>query len=536
MSLSRVGLFLPLLLSVVCLAPCQAQDASIEEDPLLANEPTNELQWGTPRSSAIGFLRASSETDFETAARFLDLRNLPDSVEAIGGEELARQLYHVLSRAVWLDDYRLSDDPDGSLGDGLPGYRDELVVIEARGREYPLWMQRVPREDGTRIWKVSNRSVALIPELYRAFSYPRPVEHIRNWFPKDAYFLGLEAFKWFIALVAIGVAWPLFWMIGWLLSRLVSAPKKSTYPLVRKVFSGPFILIGTAFFISTILRELGVGPQVQKAMDANTLVTVAVVWAGWAIINLIREFKVDRLVSQGRPGAAKLLQPISTLGKLLILLIGLLYWLNNIGVSITAVLAGLGVGGLAIALALQKPIEDLMGAFSIFSHSTVRVGDFCRHGELTGVVEEIGLRMTQIRTLDNTLVAVPNSRIAYAEVENYTARRKIRFCPTLRLRYDSTPAQLRSVADGVLALLQADARVRDELLFSRLLEFDEDAFLIKVHSYIDTSSYLEFLEISEELNYRIVEIVQASGTGFALPSHALYMQAGQPPVVPADTP
>jgi MscS family membrane protein len=143
--------------------------------------PEDALNRGTPRGSIIGYLEACADFDFEKAAEFLDLRNLPDEVHELGGSELARQLNHVLSRSVWLDDYNVSDKPEGVKGDGLPDYRDELVVIrKPDGEEISILMQHVPRGDGEQIWKVSNRSVSLIPDLYDEFSYHPWIEKIRE--------------------------------------------------------------------------------------------------------------------------------------------------------------------------------------------------------------------------------------------------------------------------------------------------------------------------------------------------------------------
>ncbi len=486
--------------------------------------PEDALNRGTPRSSAIGFLDACARLDWEVAAQYLDLRNLPEDVEELGGPELARQLNQVLSRSVWLDDYNVSDHPEGVKGDGLPEYRDELVTVQTPEKKYPIWMQRVPRGDGERIWKLSNRSVALIPELYDFYSYSAPVERIRNWFPEDASFLGLEAFKWFIALAIALLSWPVYYLIGWLLSRLFSSPKSQIYPFVRKVFTGPLVLIAILLTAAKVLIELGMGAYAQQVSDAKTLITLAVVWAGWAIVNLFKKYKQNKLIEQERPGAAKLLQPMTTFFKLLILLIGLLFWLNNIGVNITTLLAGLGVGGLAVALALQKPIEDLMGALTIFSQASIKVGDFVRYEDIFGTVEDIGLRTTRLRTLTNTVVSIPNSRIAYVEVENISSRKMIRFWPTLRLRYDTSREQLQEIRDHIWKLLSEHDRIHDEPVRVRFTDFDKDAILMKLHCFLKTTDFTESLEIGEELNYEIMRIVEAAGARFALPGTTMYIE------------
>lgn len=494
--------------------------------PLAADKgPEDALGRGTPRSAAIGFLKTCSEFDFEKASEYLDLRNLPPGVSEIGGPELARQLNHVISRSVWLDDYNVSNHPEGAKGDGLPGFRDELVKIKTPdGKETPIWLQRVPRGDGELIWKVSNRSVALIPALYDEFSYPEFVEKIRKWFPEDASFLGFETFKWFIMLVFAFISWPLFWAIGWLLSRAFSSPERETYPLVRNVFTWPFILLAYLFFGSFIVEALGASARAQQVMDAKTVIVIAVIWALWAATNLFKVYKQSKLYEAGRPGAAKLMQPMTTLVKLLVLIFGLLFWLNNIGVNITTVLAGLGVGGLAMALALQKPIEDMMGALSIFSQAPFRVGDFCRYGQVFGVVEDIGIRTTRLRTLTNTVVSIPNSRIAYQEVENLSYREKIRYWPTLRLRYDTREEQMQQIRNGIQELLEGHERVHDEPIRVRFTDFDKDAILIKVHSFLKTTDYTESLEIGEGLNYGIMKIVEGAGARFALPAASLHIE------------
>jgi MscS family membrane protein len=486
--------------------------------------PEDALNRGTPRGSILGYLLASAEGDFKRAAEFLDLRNLPDEVEEIGGPELARQLNHVLSRAVWLDDYTVSDNPQGLQGDGLPTYRDELVRIKTEDGEVAIWMQHVFRGDGEMIWKVSNRSVALIPELYELYSYPPGVDRISKWFPPEASFLGLEAFKWFIMIACGLLAWPLLHLLGIALSRLFSRPDRPLYPLVRKVMTGPLVAIGILLVFRAVLLELGMGARAQEIAQSKTLSIVVFIWAFWAVINLFRNHQQGKLEAAGRPGAARLMRPLTTFIKILVLLLGALFWLNNIGVNITTVLAGLGVGGLAVALALQRPLEDMMGALTIFSQAPFRVGDLVQYGSFLGAVEDIGLRTTRLRTLTNTVVSVPNALIAAREVENLSYRTKIRYWPTLRLRYDTTSAQLREITSNIAGMLADHGRVHDEPIRVRVTDLTDDAILVKVHSFLDTTDFPESLEIGEGLNLRIMEIVQGAGARFALPGRSILLE------------
>ena len=519
-----------LLLALSLLAPAvNAQDpapesAVTEEPESVEQVPEDVLGRGTPSSSISGFLEAASSADFEKAAQYLDLNRLPLEAQQLGGPELARRLNHVISRSVWMDEYTLSNDPDGEQGDGLPDNRDRLVTIEVDWGEVPLWMQRVPRDDGELIWKVSNRSVALIPRLYQEFSYAPVVETIREWFPEDAAFLGFELFKWFILIAVILLSWPVFYFIGLFLLRLFISQDLPTYALWRKVVTGPLVAIAVLVVGSMVFLYLGAGLVAQQIGQAHTLSTLVFIWASWSVINLVRAYQQEKLKAEGRPGAAQLMQPMSTFLKILVLLFAVLFWLNNVGVNITTVLAGLGVGGLALALALQKPLEDMMGALSLFAQAPIKVGDFCKYGNVFGTVEEIGLRSTRLRTLTNTVVHIPNAKIAYSELENLSSRTMIRYWPTLRLRYDTTPEQLRTVLTGIQQMLEQHQQVYDDPLRVRLTDFGDDAILIKLHAFMKTTDFAESLEIAQDLNFRIIDIMHNAGVQFALPGSSIYME------------
>jgi len=517
-------LIFTLLLSVSAMAQETAPVEITKTATPVDTGPEDALNRGTPRGSIVGYLQTAGALDFVTAAEYLDLRNLPQEVDELGGPELARQLNHVLSRAVWLDDYTVSESPEGVKGDGLPDYRDELVVIKTRDGEVSLWMQHVPRGDGEKIWKLSNRSVALIPDLYDEYSYSQLVETIRGWFPEDVVFMGLEAFKIFIVLVLALLCWPVFHLIAVLLSRLFSSPEGPTYALRRKVLTRPMVAVAILLVCEFTLARLGISAKTEEIMEAQTVNTIIAIWALWATINLVKTHKQEELIKLGRPGAAKLIQPMTTFAKILVFLLGSLFWLSNMGVNISTVLAGLGVGGLALALALQKPMEDVMGALTLFTLAPIKVGDLCVYDGIKGHVEDIGLRSTLIRTMSNTLVYIPNARIAIMEIENLSARKKIRFWPTLRLRYDTTTEQLRIVLSYIVAMLEQHERVHDDPIRARFAEFDEDAILIKVNSFIKTTDFAESLEIGEDLNFRIMEIVQNAGAKFALPGKSIYME------------
>jgi MscS family membrane protein len=185
-------------------------------------------------------------------------------------------------------------------------------------------------------------------------------------------------------------------------------------------------------------------------------------------------------------------------------------------------LAGLGVGGLALALAAQPTLENLIAALTLHADRPVRVGDFCRFGDTLGIVEGIGMRSTRIRTLDHTLLSVPNAEISKGPVDNYSARRKIWYHPRIRLRYETTPDQVRHLLVEIRKLLYAHPRVLADPARIRFVGFGEYSLDLDVFAYVDTKDYGEYLEIAEDLNLRIMDVIKAAGTELAIPARLEY--------------
>ena len=141
-----------------------------------------------------------------------------------------------------------------------------------------------------------------------------------------------------------------------------------------------------------------------------------------------------------------------------------------------------------------------------------------------GTIEEIGLRTTRLRTLANTLIAIPNGRLANEPIDNYSAREKILYRPTLRLRYDTTPEQLTHILDSIRKLFSSHERILQDSHRVRFKEIADDALLIEVYAYLDTTAWSVYLELAEELNMQILEIVAQAGTTLSLPARTLHIE------------
>ncbi len=480
----------------------------------------DEFDRGTPRRSLLGFLTAAQDRDFEIAAEYLDLRNLPSRAKKFDGWRLAHGLSIVIQKELWIDLDEISDHPDGVGGDGLPSYRDKFAEIQSRDEVIALLLQRVPRGDGEFVWKISNKTVGEIPALYEEFGYGPIEEYLIGVLP-DITILNVELFKWVIVIGAALVAYPILRILLGFLAGLVAKESSPVRDAVHRFFTRPLLWLIMIMITNRVTASLGLGIEAQKLASAHTVDLIIIAWVLLSATNLFSNVLRLRMQRKGKEGAVVLLRPLGNAFKILIVLFAFLLWLDNLGFNITALVAGLGVGGIAIALALQKPLEDLFGAVSMYSQQPAKIGDFCKFGEIMGTIEEIGLRTTRIRTMANTVVSIPNAKIAGDVLDNYSVRQRIWYHPNLTLRYDSKPKQLNEVLAATRELLTNHERVVDDPLRVRLTGFGKEGFEIDVYAYINTSDYAEFLEIAEELNLGIIIIVAKSGTQFAVPIHML---------------
>ena len=199
--------------------------------------------------------------------------------------------------------------------------------------------------------------------------------------------------------------------------------------------------------------------------------------------------------------------------------------LHFYGIDPTAALAGLGIGGVALALAAQKTLENVVGGLSIIFDKAVRVGDFLKLGDAFGTVDYIGLRSTRIRTLDRTILSVPNGQIANVTIETLSSRDKFWFRHIVSVRYQTTSHQLRAVIDGARSRLAGHPLIEKESVRVRLIRLAPSSLDIELFAYIFASDWERFLEIQEQLLLDVMAIVEEAGAAIALPSQTLYVGA-----------
>jgi MscS family membrane protein len=488
--------------------------------------PDDALGRGTPRSSVRGFLSAAKDRDYARAAEYLDLRGLPAGMES-QWPELARQLRIVLDQTLWVDLDSLSPDAEGDQNDNLPIVRDRVGRISADGKTYDLYLQRVPRGDGVYIWKFADMTAEQIPQLYQQFGYGQLERVLPAWM-FDVSILGVNLWLWAAVLGLAAVMFPVAMLVtrtATLGLRVLNAELADRF---ERLFSGPVSLLVWTVMVRNTATVLGSSVALNALSQARTVQVIAVAWLFMRVVDFSVQRAGSNLERKGLAGSRVLLIPVARLVKFIALAGAVLLWLDNAGYKVTTLLAGLSISGVAVALASQKSLENIFGAITLFTSQPVKVGDFCRFGDKIGTVEEIGLRATRIRTLERTVITVANAEFANLHLDNFSARDRFWYHPTLQLRYETTPDQIRYILVEVRKMLYAHPKILAEPQHVRFKGFGEYSLDIEVFAYMGVKDYDESLEVAEDLNLRIMDIVTESGSDFAFPSEVQYSLPGKP--------
>lgn len=520
-----------LLVALVLVPPAWAQAAAIPQAAPQAKapveaQPANQDPLGrdTPRGTVLGFIKAADAANFERAVQYLDTRQSPKQAQ-----ELALELRVVLDRLLSAADIeQLSNQPGGDLQDNLPPNLERVGTVQTGGDTLDILLERVQRGNNPPIWLFSAPTLKRIPAIYEGIR-PFWVERYM-WKPlRDIRFLDLALWQWLLLPVTmvliLGATWllsrGLFSVIRLLLFRVTGELADAQLAQVMS----PVRLVAFSLAMGAWLSVTSF-PLLVRLYLGRVAVAIGVVGLAWLCLRLLDisaelvEIHLRRLNYQSRIAITQLLR---RLGKALVILAGGLWLLYLASIDLTAALAGLGIGGIALAFAAQKTLESLFGGILIISDQPVRVGDFCKIGNVSGTIEEIGLRSTRIRTPDRTVVSVPNSQMAAENIENFGVRDKICFRPTIALPSKTTADQLRYVLARVRRMFYEHPMVETQSARIRFVRFGTSSLDLEVFAYVLTSDYDRFVEVQEDLLLRILDIIEASGTGVAFPSSILYL-------------
>ena len=483
----------------------------------------------TPQQALVALYSAFRVGDPEAAALYLDLRYVPEILEDVPPVNIARGLLFVFSQQNVLDLSRISGEPEGSLNDGLPEDLEQFGTVTLSEEVIPVYLQRIEDADGTLIWRVSNATVARTPDMWDELGYSDFNVWLSQVLP-EFYILGMGNFQVAILLLTVIGGW---FVTGWfslLIARLVGRFTSPWQHALSRFLRVPLRLILYVLLIRIVIANLGLSVIAKAYLQSSPLEYLVAVILAFGLLNLYRDFKIRQLELQGDIEYVALIKPVVVILRIVIATTAALMWADQAGFNVSTLIAGLGVGSLAVALAAQKTLENVIGAITLYTARPIRPGDWCRFGQIQGTVEEIGLRSVTLRTKNRTLVTVPNSMFSSADIENFSVRDRIRFYKLLELQMP-TPDQLRAILGEFRALFAAHPMVRQDTISIRLADIEAATAVVRLDAGILTRNYEEYLAVAEDLNLRIIEIVHQNGAIFSGPGQVLqirdFQQAGE---------
>jgi MscS family membrane protein len=267
--------------------------------------------------------------------------------------------------------------------------------------------------------------------------------------------------------------------------------------------------------------EPGANAAVRHVLRAAAYLVLF--WAGARAVDVAFEAARAAAWTKLDQSLAGLLPLGRKIAKVVLVALGLVAVLNELGFQVASLLAGLGIGGIALALAAQKTVENLFGSVAIGLDQPFRVGDFVRVDDVIGTVESIGMRSTRLRTLDRTLVTIPNGKLADMRAETFAVRDRIRLLANLGLSYATTSAQMRAVIAGIEGTLRAHPKTWPEVVSVRFSALGDSTLNVEVMAWLQTTDWNEFTVLRQDLLLRFMEIVEEAGTTFAFPTRTVHL-------------
>jgi len=485
----------------------------------------------TPQGMVSGLMSALAAADYGRAVQYFQTDSVPGMTNwsVLSGEALARRFQAVLDRAGTVTTAAdLSNDPNGDVKDGLAPDLERFGAVKIPTGEVPLLAKRIER-NGQQMWLVSDGTLREVPALYRTVAENGSGVPWLDRLPEGPTVAGAPLSHWIAILItacfSFAIAWALTGLRGPIERFVRHGGDETKLSRFIEASSGPLRILIALLFFGILMQWLGVTVVARyRALFVVQLIGwLAVVWLMWRWADAAGEVILGQMSRRGQLSAYSAVSFLNRAFKALLIVLLIASLLGAFGVNVTAGLAALGVGGLAIALGAQKLFENLIGSLTLIADRPMRIGDFGKFGDTLGTVEEIGIRSTRIRTLDRTVLTVPNGQLSAQTIENYTQRDRYWFHPILNLRYETSPDQMRHVLQALRTMLAEHSKVDATTARVRLISLGAHSLDIEIFAYVIAWDYAGFLEVQEDLILRCMDIVAASGTGFAFPSQTLYL-------------
>lgn len=513
------------LLAVSCVALAAPEGApAAAPSPASTTSDAATVAPDSPRAALQRFLDLCRETRFAEAAAYLDL----SGQDAAEGPELARRLKSVLDHYVWFDLSTVSSHPGGNAEDGLPGLEDQIASLPGEGGPAAVRMAK----SGQR-WRFTPQTVQRIDGWFLGLGNAWVIDHL----PEVLLRPGPRELQWWQWL-GLGVIAAASWLFGLLLGllswkalRRIAARTHGAWDnAVVERLRGPASLAWFLVLAGALVPLLELYAPAQAFIDRWLHVGLFVVffWALLRSIEVLANVLAASEWAKEHPASRSLVPLGARTFKVAVWAMAVIAVLSELGYPVASLIAGLGIGGLVLALAGQKTVENLFGAFSIGIDQPFREGDFVKVEDFVGTVERIGLRSTRIRTLDRTVISLPNGRLSDMRLESFAERDRIKFAFTAGLVYGTSARQMREVLAGWEAAFRGHPKIWPDSVTVKFATLGPSSLDIEVMVWFQTADWGEFIQIRQDLLLQLMEVVERAGTDFAFPTQTLHLVPDAP--------
>jgi MscS family membrane protein len=491
-----------------------AADAAPPTLPPVAMEAQGSCE--TPRQAWLQLLYwlQRERWDPAQAAICFDTARLDDEQAAVRAIELKE----ILDANGWfIQEARIPTDPNYVDPErGSPIYEDPAVT----GRGIIL----VRQPDGR--WLFSADSLDRVPDLYPSLSR-HIVTAVPSWLRSEV--LGVEAWK-FLGVVAL-IFFALFiqklvtFVLNGYLRRLLAKNPALAKAVgrVERPLGGLAMAATFHFGFPLLLFPIHISQIALVATKA--LAAYSFVWLGFRIIDVIAEWLAAKAAKTDSKLDEQLVPLLRKTLKIFTAVIGGLFVLQNLDIDVSSLLAGLGLGGLAFALAARDTIANFFGSVMIFVDKPFQLGDWIVVGDVEGIVEEVGFRTTKVRTFYDSLVTVPNANVVNTAVDNYGMRSYRRYFTTLSINYGTPPEKVQAFCEAVRAIIKSIPETRKDFYMVEFSEFGDSGLRIMVYVFVKVDSWNTEMRVRTRMNLDIMRAAQQLGVGFAFPTRTLHVDS-----------
>lgn len=349
----------------------------------------------------------------------------------------------------------------------------------------------------------------------------------------DQTLLGINLNRYAYALLAVLVALVGKKLFAYLLTRLIAPLTRRTktnlddllLENVRKPLELLVLIIGLFVAVQILpLPEEPLNAHGFAMAVLKVLVTVAVAWALLNMVGVLGTWMESLAASTDNALDDHLVPFIRKTLRVFIVILAVIMAIQNLGYSTSGLLASLGIGGMALALASKDALSNIFGSLMIIFDRPFKIGDVVVADNMEGIVEEVGFRSTKIRTHNKSLISVPNSLIANMPVDNITLSNKRRIRMTIGVTYDATPTQLREATGRIRTLLREHPGLDAEAVQVNFTDFGASSLDILIQCFTVTSDWNEYMDVREDVCLKVMDVLEEFGLEFAFPSRTVYLR------------